>query len=125
MGCVVFATRGYFQIVVTILVIQTAVIAQGLAAPFRYPSQRRLELFNEAMTLMWCHSMFMFTDFVPDPSIRYLMGYWLVTIVAVCMLVNLLWLYGDFPRQVFNFFNRKYKKLKAAFIKVKINSPEN
>ena len=73
-----------------------------MATPFRLPSQRRLEFFNEATTLLWCHCMFIFTDFVPDPFWRYETGFLLVGLVGLNLGVNLAYLFWTQPRTVYN-----------------------
>jgi hypothetical protein len=57
--------------------------------PFKYPRDRRLEYFNQAVMLGWCYYMYIFTDFVDDAAVRYTMGYHLIVLISFCMLVNL------------------------------------
>jgi hypothetical protein len=62
---------------------------QGLVQPFKYPRDRRLEYFNQAILFVWCYYMYIFTDFVPDAAARYTMGYHLIALISFCILVNL------------------------------------
>lgn len=61
------------------------------------------------MMLMWGHAMFLFTDFVPYPQIRFKLGYWLLTLIGMTVLVNIAYLYKDEPRRM-NLLGKKLLK---------------
>ena len=54
--------------------------------------------------------MLIFTDFVPDPNVRYDMGFLLVILVGVNLVVNLGFLFWTQPRTVYNWLKSKYTK---------------
>ena len=81
-----------------------------MAEPFRIPNYRRLEYFNEATLLVWCYCMFIFTDFVADPVIRFQVGYILDILVGLNLLVNLLVLYWTNARKLYYKTLNKFKK---------------
>ena len=81
-----------------------------MAEPFRIPAQRRLEYFNEASLLVWCYCLFIFTDFVPEPVIRYEAGHVLDTVVGLNLFVNLFILYWTNTRKLYYKTLNKYKK---------------
>lgn len=87
--------------------IQSTIILQGHVMPFRYRSQRRLDYFNNVITLLWCYNMYVMTDFVPDPDARFLMGYFLNAVVTLCIIVNLAYLNADVPRSLYNWWDRR------------------
>lgn len=115
----VFVSSKCFQIEFTILTIQFTMLLMGKARPFRYPSQRRLEYFNEVIMLLWCYHMFIFTDFVPSMHIRFQMGYVLIVIVSTCLIVNLMYLYSSLPRRFYLHCKKLYKRIKKCCEKPK------
>lgn len=107
---IVYAEKGYWQVMGTMLAVQFSVIIQGMANPFRKPSDRRLEFFNEASTLLWCHCLFTFTYFVPEPARRYEMGYVLIVLVILNFLINILYVYWHGPPKFTWWLKKKYNK---------------
>jgi hypothetical protein len=81
-----------------------------MANPFRHPNYRRLEYFNEASTLVWCHCLFTFTNFVPDAARRYEMGYVFILLVIFNFLVNLLFVYWNGPPKLIWWLKKKYNE---------------
>jgi hypothetical protein len=106
----VFSDEGYWQVVCTMYLVQFSVIIQGMATPFLYPGHRRIEFFNEACLLVWCHLMVCFSDFVPDPACRYIMGFALITLVAFSFLINLIYINWYAPRKLFHMVKNKILK---------------
>jgi hypothetical protein len=107
---IVYQSKSDFQVIGTMFVIKFAVIFQGVAMPFHKPSQRRIELFNEASSLMCCHFLFLFTDFVPDPTRRYEVGSVLIALFGFTMFVNLAFVYYDKPKRLYNKLRQLYLK---------------
>jgi hypothetical protein len=103
--------------VAAIITIQFTIIALGPTAPFRLPNHRRLEYFNETVTLIWCYHMFIFTDFVPDREHRYQAGFILVAVVGFCLVVNLLNLYlpivSKYMMRLRNILANRHHKMQA------------
>lgn len=107
---IVFVEKSYWQVLLSIYTVQFTLIALGPTEPFHSPAQRKLETFNELILLLWCYHMIIFTDFVPDPEIRYQAGYFLVYIVGFCLVVNLAYLH-------FPVFNSIYSRCKKVYLK--------
>jgi hypothetical protein len=61
----------------------------GYIEPFQLPLFRRLEYFNEASILICCYHYFLFTDFVPDPEVRYSIGKVLIYVTIGNLLGNI------------------------------------
>lgn len=51
------------------------IITFGYSNVYFLPYDRRLEYFNEFTILLNVYHCFIFTDFVPDPEVRFYMGY--------------------------------------------------
>ena len=47
----------------------------GYMRPFETEYENKVEMFNELMNLMVLYLLICFTDFVPDLSMRFLIGY--------------------------------------------------
>jgi hypothetical protein len=90
-----------------------------MAEPFRYVSYRRLEFFNEACTLSWCHLLVVFTDFVPDPQRRYDMGFVFICLIGLNVFVNLAYIYWGAPKRMFELIVKGIKYLVWYFKKAK------
>ena len=110
---IVFLSQGYFQVIATIITIQCTVIALGLSEPFKNRATTQLEYFNEAVTLIWCYHMFIFTDFVADPRHRFQAGYILISLVGLCLFVNLAFLVMPPVRKAYDGLKMKYKRKQA------------
>lgn len=108
---IVFGSTTYLQVLGTIYTVQTCVIVQGWANPFRYRGYRYLEMFNDVTTLIWCYFLFTMTDFVPNPDTRYLVGHYLITLVSVNITVNLM--YVNYCSFVEYRHEKRVKKIKA------------
>jgi hypothetical protein len=92
---IVYFSQAWAQVFATILVIQTTVTLQGWIDPFRHNRDRKLEFFNQAITFNWCYFMFIFTQFVPNAKVRFMMGYLLIAMVTLCYVVNLVYANSD------------------------------
>jgi hypothetical protein len=58
--------------------------------PFTTQLQNRLEVFNEVTILATSYFLIMFTNFVPEPQTRYLMGFYLSGIILLNVGTNML-----------------------------------
>jgi hypothetical protein len=55
----------------------------------------KLEIFNEICTLALCYTLFIFTDFVDDPYIKWYFGYIMIVICSFKIVVNTLLMMYD------------------------------
>jgi hypothetical protein len=104
---------------------QTFIVAQGHAEPFHYPSQRRMDYFNQAITLACYYHLYIFTDFVPHPDIRYRAGNVLNAVTSLCIAVNVAYLNSELPRKLYNIAKRKYLRYKNVAEKVKLKAQQS
>ena len=56
--------------------------------PIEQKSMNRLCVFNELGFLALVYFCFLFTDFVPDPNMRYRFGWWYLSIAGTLLVVN-------------------------------------
>ncbi len=56
--------------------------------PFNSTKTNLIEAFNELSILIGSYHMFLFTDFVPDQTIKYLIGWSLILVTLLNILVN-------------------------------------
>ena len=61
----------------------------GQVCPFALPAHNRMDLFNETMTLLSTYGLFIFTEFVPDPSARYQFGWNIIFITLGILAFNI------------------------------------
>jgi len=81
--------RSYFQIQFMIFKSSLAMLYSGYFRPFELPQTNRIELMNEACTLLCTYSLITFSDFVPEAEVRYNCGWVLVVFVLMQILLNL------------------------------------
>lgn len=60
----------------------------GQANAMNTKLQRRIEYFNDVCLLAACYHYFLFSDFVPDPELRYSIGYGSISIILINFGVN-------------------------------------
>ena len=65
-----------------------AVIIFGYISAYRLPRDRRIEYFNEITIMMCVYHLFVFTDFVDDPVIRYYVGFSLIGVTCLNIVGN-------------------------------------
>jgi hypothetical protein len=92
--------------------------------PFEADSFDFLGCLNEGIFLICCYMMFLYTDYVPNPSIRYEFGSYFLYMLYVNLAVNLLILTFEISKMIKKycrrFFyhrklrNEKQKKIEAA-----------
>ena len=61
----------------------------GYVCPFSLPKNNWTETTNEYLTLISTYCLFLFTDFVPDPSVRYKTGWALIVITLSIVALNI------------------------------------
>lgn len=66
----------------------TVIIIFGYSNVYFLPYDRRVEFFNEATIILCVYHCFIFTDFVADPEVRYLMGYSMIVCTCFNFIVN-------------------------------------
>ena len=59
------------------------------AKPMQDAINNFVHIFNEVIILVCAWSLFLFTDYVPDPLQRHSFGYYYLTFIAINFLVNL------------------------------------
>jgi len=76
----------------------------GRVEPFELRRKNELELFNEVTVMFALYHLICFSDFVPDPSMRFSIGYSICTIMSIQLVVNMfLVLRNQFRESKFNF----------------------
>jgi hypothetical protein len=71
------------------------IIIFGYSNVYFLPYDRRVEFFNEANIMLCVYHCFLFTDFVPDPEARYIMGYSMIASTVFNFFVNGVLLLSD------------------------------
>ena len=61
----------------------------GYVRPYALPQANWTETANETLTLLSTYVLFLFTDFVPDPSVRYTTGWALIVITLSIVVLNI------------------------------------
>ena len=84
-----------FQIAAFCFASLAVVLALGWIEPLGSAFENRLELANNFGALVMTYSLLSFTDFAPDASARYLMGYFLILLTAGQVLLNLYFIVRD------------------------------
>lgn len=79
----------YFQIQLIVFKTSIIVIFVGYVQPYALPHVNKIDLFNETLTLLSTYALFLFTDFVPNPEIRYLNGWGLIFFTLAIVVTNL------------------------------------
>ena len=64
------------------------IMYQGMVRPYDLKMQNRLEMFNEVMIMLNCYFLFLFSEFLPDPEVRYQMGWVNIGMLSIMILVN-------------------------------------
>lgn len=64
------------------------IVIFGYSNIYYLARDRHLELFNEATILCCIYHYYLFTDFVPDPEVRYTIGYSLIGFTFLNFVVN-------------------------------------
>jgi len=86
----------------------TMIIYLGTYEPFEDPIFTKIELMNEITSVFLLYHMFCFTDWVPNASDRYIMGWSFICFTSLNLICHLVILARD---QIFQF---KYKILKRC-----------
>jgi hypothetical protein len=83
--------------------------------PFEIPLLNYMEVFNEVCVLIATYHLFLFTDFVPDPELRYSIGWSIIGVTIVNIIVNMLVMFWSTIKQL----RLMFKKLIAHYQKWK------
>ena len=65
------------------------IIYYGYVWPFENHTVTKLEILNEVLTLFLCYFMLCFTDWVPDSSMRYYIGWLFIATVSIYLLITI------------------------------------
>jgi hypothetical protein len=76
---VVFTEKYYFQIQIMTAGSTLFIISAGMSNVLKSRYNRRLNYFNESSLLIHCYLYFLLSDFLPDPVLRYKVGFLLIT----------------------------------------------
>ena len=79
------------------------------------PLLNYMEVFNEICVLIATYHLFLFTDFVPDPELRYNIGWSIIGVTLVNIVVNMLVMFWSTINQL----KLMFKKLAAYYRKWK------
>ena len=80
--------------------------------PFETPLLNYMEVFNEVCVLIATYHLFLFTDFVPDPELRYSIGWSIIGVTIVNIIVNMLVMFWSTLKQL----RLMFKKLAAHYL---------
>jgi hypothetical protein len=83
--------------------------------PFEIPLLNYMEVFNEVCVLIATYHLFLFTDFVPDPELRYTIGWSIIGVTLINIIVNMLVMFWSTLKQM----RLMCKKLSAHYRKWK------
>ena len=87
-------------------------IVVGQVRPFEEPFQNKLELTNQALTLVATYGLILFTDFLPSPEAKYKMGWAMIAIIFLILVLN-------FSVMAFSTLRSMYRKCKRTIKKKK------
>ena len=74
----------------------------GLAKPLKTEAMNYMEILNEILTLLIMYHIFCFTDFVPDPEVRYALGYTCLAFNFNHLLANVYFIMRDSLKDAYN-----------------------
>lgn len=80
----------FFQIQILMSLTTIYVIAYGAYRPHREPGRRRLEMFNESMTMVLVYHLVIFSRFVTDERAQYKMGNTYLCTIAFIIVINVI-----------------------------------
>ena len=86
------------------------VILFGYSNTYRMSSARRLEFFNEATIMLCCYHLFLFTDYIDDPELRYTIGFSLIVCTVSNIAVNMALMLFETLKKIFNKIFKFYRK---------------
>ena len=69
-----------------------ALIYQGYWRPYLQWEQNSLQLLNETFILLASYFNLLYTDYLPDRGVRYLLGWVNISLIGIMIGVNLLYL---------------------------------
>ena len=78
-----------FQLAIQFFCSTTMIIYLGYWWPFHTPLFTKIEIFNEVTTLLLLYHLFMFTDWIPMATIRYLMGWSFIAVTVMNLMFHL------------------------------------
>ena len=87
-------------------------IFQGQFNPYLLRKQNRVEISNECLTLISTYTLFVFTQFVPEPEARYKIGWALVGVVSISLASNILIIFHESAVSSIRRLRMKYQRRK-------------
>jgi len=82
----------------------------GLLNPYHSKRMTKIELFNESVIMITIYHLLIFSEFVPDASTRFSMGYVLILILAFSVVINMIDIYNGVIKAGYRKW--KYSKLR-------------
>jgi hypothetical protein len=93
------------------------VIIAGMSNVLKGKRNNRLNYFNEVCLVFHCYLYFLLSKFVPNPEIRYLIGYFAILNTIINFSVNVFFLATQSAGQTILKCRRKKHKMKLAKFK--------
>ena len=89
----------------------------SIVKPFALKSKQILEIFNELCLLTVSYNLFIFTDFVSNAEIKYIVGYFVMSITMLNILVNIVLIIKSTITKVLQLVMKLVKKYKDRRVK--------
>ena len=103
------------QIILVNLSNLASCVYYGKVKPFQTRFQTYLNLFNELLVTIVTWHMMLFTDFVPDQDIQYMLGWSMIIVICLNGLVNIVIILGIVGKQLFLIILKGYIILDHKF----------
>ena len=87
------------------------IIYLGFVWPFEIHVITLTEIFNEIAVLLLCYFMFCFTDWIPEATTRYMIGWVFISIICLHLLGHLVMLLRDTYSRLRNKFRKRFAKI--------------
>jgi hypothetical protein len=84
-----FSQNPFFQIQAIVIHCILVLLYTAWVRPFELPVMNYMEIFNEFCVLAAASHLFLFTDFVEDPKMQYIMGWSIIGVSILNMVANI------------------------------------
>ena len=82
-----------YQNVVMFLTTQMQIMLLAGSKVYRFPERNKAEALNEDAVLLCLYSTFMFTDYIPDASVKFAIGYFFSGLIISQLIINVVALF--------------------------------
>ena len=117
-----YADFAWAQIAIQFASCLTMLMYLGFIFPFESDFVNRIEIFNELAGLLLCYFMFCFSDWIPEATMRYLVGWAFILMVCGHLSTHLVIVARSTFQELKETFKAKYAKAKE--IKQKLSGKE-